>query len=413
MTRVFDVGVLDDGVPYMVMEYLDGENLSDLLGREGPLPVAVAVDFVLQASEAIGEAHRIGVVHRDLKPSNLFCIRRADGAPWIKVLDFGISKMSSAGGSAASMSMTRTATVIGTPLYMSPEQLESARSADARSDIWALGIILYELLCGHVPFMGETLPEVCVKISLHSPPAITTVRGDVPEALVDVILKCLAKNRDRRFQTVAELTAALEPFGLRNDRSAAGQWPAALLSPKSGATTTPRPSSAPRPPVQPESLSALGATGLTPRRPPLRRTLMIVIAGGILGVALGAQVVFRRHPPAPTAILPAVASSSLSAPVEDLRPLPAGVALDGAPSSSESPSGSGSETAASISAPKNPAVIRAQRRQLGTPPVPAQTAPNASTRDSPKPVAAPSASSPLAPLHPKGSNAYDERLSNR
>src|SRR5689334_6553526 len=146
VARVSDVGTLESGAPYMVMEYLDGGDLSAWLKERGALPVEQAVEFVLQASEAIAEAHALGIVHRDLKPSNLFVTRRRDGSMTVKVLDVGISKTTSI--DAAAMDMTATTAVMGSPLYMSPEQLQSSKDVDARSDIWSLGIILYELLAG-------------------------------------------------------------------------------------------------------------------------------------------------------------------------------------------------------------------------------------------------------------------------
>ncbi len=142
--RVLDVGQLDNGAPYMVMEYLDGTDLDGLLRQKGPLAYGEAVDFVLQACEALAEAHSLGIVHRDLKPANFFLTQRADGSPLVKVLDFGISKTLS----PIEESLTTTQAVLGTPAYMSPEQLRSSKHVDARSDIWSLGVVLYELCTG-------------------------------------------------------------------------------------------------------------------------------------------------------------------------------------------------------------------------------------------------------------------------
>ena len=163
VARVSDVGTLESGAPYLVMEYLDGSDLSALLRRDGPLPPRDAVEYVLQACEALAEAHAVGIVHRDLKPANLFLARHAGGAPRIKVLDFGISKLTARDPSMPpdDPSMTRTRAWLGSPLYMSPEQMRSARDVDTRTDIWALGVILYELLSGKPPFDGETFPELC------------------------------------------------------------------------------------------------------------------------------------------------------------------------------------------------------------------------------------------------------------
>lgn len=210
VAKVTDVGTLENGAPYMVMEYLDGTDLAGWLHKSGFLAVDQAMDFVLQASEAIAEAHSLGIVHRDLKPANLFVIRRPDGAMSVKVLDFGISKMP--GTSAASSDMTRTSAVMGSPLYMSPEQLHSAKDADTRSDIWSLGVILYELLTAELPFVADSLPGLVAQILSTSPTAVKEKRPDVPPGLDDVIRRCLEKDRAKRFQTIGEFAAALAPF---------------------------------------------------------------------------------------------------------------------------------------------------------------------------------------------------------
>jgi serine/threonine-protein kinase len=212
VARITDVGRLETGAPFMVMEYLEGTDLSGWLTRHGRLPIEQAVEFVLQACEAIAEAHALGIVHRDLKPANLFCIRRPDGALSIKVLDFGISKLTAPGQSGA-MAMTRTQAVMGSPLYMSPEQLESSKGVDARADVWALGIILYELITGQVPFQSDMLTELVIRIVANTPQPPRAMRPDTPPGLEAVILRCLEKDRERRFPNVAELARALVDFG--------------------------------------------------------------------------------------------------------------------------------------------------------------------------------------------------------
>jgi serine/threonine-protein kinase len=216
VARVIDVGLLETGAPYMVMEYLDGVDLATWLKERGPQPVEQAVEFILQACEAIAEAHALGIVHRDLKPANMFLIRRADGLTAVKVLDFGISKMS--GTHATSMQMTKTATVMGSPLYMCPEQMQSARAVDGRADIWALGVILHETLTGQLPFSGATLPEVCFKIATEPPAPLRQIRPDAPAQLEAAVMKCLEKDRERRFRNVAELAAAVVAFGPARSR---------------------------------------------------------------------------------------------------------------------------------------------------------------------------------------------------
>lgn len=207
VARVTDVGTLESGAPYMVMEYLDGVDLARYVENTGPLAVEEALEYVLQACEALAEAHSLGIVHRDLKPANLFRIQRADGTPSVKLLDFGISKISS-----PDASITRTSSMMGSPLYMAPEQMTSAKNVDARADIWALGIILYELLTGDVPFGGETIPELCAKILTEAPQPLRARRPDVTPELERVILRCLEKDRERRYGSVADLAQELRPF---------------------------------------------------------------------------------------------------------------------------------------------------------------------------------------------------------
>jgi serine/threonine-protein kinase len=219
VARVLDVGTLETGAPYMVMEYLDGQDLSTWVRRRGKLPVEQAVDFLIQACVAIAEAHGLGIVHRDIKPSNLFCVRGADGHWVIKVLDFGISKMTSFNASGAGIA-TRTSAIMGSPLYMSPEQMRSARDADARADIWALGIVLYELLTGSVPFTGETTAEIIVQIATQTPQPLRNHRPEIAEGLETVFRRCVAKDRERRYANVGELARALLPFAPRSSKGA-------------------------------------------------------------------------------------------------------------------------------------------------------------------------------------------------
>jgi serine/threonine-protein kinase len=211
VARVTDVGTMDNGSPYMVMEYLQGNDLSEFVHTHGALPIADAVEYVLQACEALAEAHALGIVHRDLKPANLFLTERADHSACVKVLDFGISKVTS--GRDSEMSMTRTATVMGSPLYMSPEQMASARDVDTRTDIWAIGAILHELLTGRVPFAADTMPQLCAKILQEEPPRLRDGRPDAPPGLDEVVRRCLQKDPSLRYPSVAELAAELLPFG--------------------------------------------------------------------------------------------------------------------------------------------------------------------------------------------------------
>ena len=214
VVRVFDAGEIR-GRPYLVLERLDGTDLGEVIAAEGPQQIARAVEFVLQACEALAEAHVAGIVHRDLKPANLFLCHRADGSPCIKVLDFGISKVGASGILSPSLGAQRTlpTTVMGSPLYMSPEQLVSAADVHHRADIWSLGAILHELLAGKPTFQADTMTAICARVLRDSPAPLTYERSDVPTALEGVVLRCLDKEPLRRFPNVAELARALVGFG--------------------------------------------------------------------------------------------------------------------------------------------------------------------------------------------------------
>jgi eukaryotic-like serine/threonine-protein kinase len=231
VVRVMDVGALDDGLPYMVMEHLSGTDLGHVLEVRRVLPAAEAVDYLLQAMEAVAEAHGVGIVHRDLKPSNLFLTVRPDGAPLVKVLDFGISKAMDE--SAQAQSLTSTATVLGSPLYMSPEQVRSTKNVDTRTDIWALGVILYELLAGAPPFEAETVTGLCAKIVADPPVSVRSRRPDLSSALASVIMRCLDKDVNRRFQSVADLAESLRPFASDEGKLAVDRVARIVSSPRS------------------------------------------------------------------------------------------------------------------------------------------------------------------------------------
>jgi serine/threonine protein kinase len=224
VSRVLDVGALDGGAPYMVMEYLEGTDLSDLLHKKGALPPHEACEYVLQACEAIAEAHGHNIVHRDLKPANLFLTKGQSGEPIVKVLDFGVSKVldlgieddTNPGGrprrDRVDSVVTKVTDLLGSPSYMAPEQIASARDADARSDIWSLGVILFRLISGKAPFHAPSLGELIQQI-MHGPiPNLRDARPDVPQGLEHVVARCLERDRNHRLGDAIDLARMLAPY---------------------------------------------------------------------------------------------------------------------------------------------------------------------------------------------------------
>lgn len=219
--RVFDIGRLPGGAPYIVMEYLVGQDLAQLAAA-APVPIGDAVRWVRQACGALAEAHAAGIIHRDLKPANLFLASGPGGEAVVKVLDFGISKVATSVAGDSAAGATATGTSVGSPLYMSPEQIRAHKNVDPRSDIWSLGVILYQLTTGHAPFRGPGLPALAVAIAVDSPPRPSTIRHDLPPKLERIILRCLAKSPDNRFASVTELGVALA--SLEQGQAARSSW---------------------------------------------------------------------------------------------------------------------------------------------------------------------------------------------
>ena len=292
VARVFDVGTLETGAPYMVMEFLEGGDLAAWLRQRGAMPVEQAVEFVLQACVAVAEAHSLGIVHRDLKPANLFCVRGADGRLFIKVIDFGISKLTTFNAPGAG-AMTKTSAIMGSPLYMSPEQMQSSRDVDARTDIWALGVVLYEFLSGRVPFTGNTMAEIIIQVATHSPASVRALRPDLPKGLEGVVHRCLEKDRGRRYRHIGELAVALLPYA---PRTAAADVEKIAGIVQARAFPAPVPSAPPpdahRAGEGTATATSLGRTTAGPRRSSGR---WLVLGGAVVvGVAAAGAVVARR-----------------------------------------------------------------------------------------------------------------------
>jgi serine/threonine protein kinase len=313
VARVHDVGTVEGGVPYIVMEYLEGEDLGQMIDSKGPCSVSEACEIVLQACEALAEVHSAGIVHRDLKPSNLFVTRRADGSPAAKLLDFGISKLSiGEDDGAMDPALTSTATIMGSPSYMSPEQLKSTKEVDARTDVWSLGAVLYEATTGKPAFRGENVPQVCALIASEDPPPPSGIRDNLPPELEEAILGCLEKDPDKRLP-LAALATALARFAPARAKATLDRILATLGAPP--VATVPPPSDANEAkearawrksvlPVLPLASQDKRATRLTTRQASVGRTVsswgkerarggrggtllfLLVVAGAVLGIGL-------------------------------------------------------------------------------------------------------------------------------
>ncbi len=218
VARVLDVGRLNNNAPYIIMEFLEGEDLYDYIRKYAPCSPALAIDIVLQACKAMAEAHSLGIIHRDLKPANLFMSQRPDGSQLVKVLDFGISKLLEESNGVCK---TKTSVALGSPAYMSPEQMRSAKHVDNRADIWSLGAILYQMLSKHLPFEAESPPEMFAKVLGDDPTPLQSVMPDIDPDLAAVVHMCLAKDRNDRFASVSQFAKAIAPFGDENAASLA------------------------------------------------------------------------------------------------------------------------------------------------------------------------------------------------
>jgi len=389
VARVYDVDQLADGTPYMVMEYLHGVDLDAELRQRVCLPVDEAVNYVLQACSAVAEAHSLGVIHRDLKPHNLFLV--GEGAQrQVKLLDFGISKISD----EAADSVTLTRSSLGTPLYMSPEQIRSSRTIDARSDIWSLGVILYELITGRPPFEGEGPTAVIAAITADALVPPNELSPQIPQTLSDAIVRALQKDASQRFQSVQEFAEAIMPYG------PIGAWSEPLVG---SSPSNPRISIPDAITVRADAATILAdssgsnvpiALTPTPRNeetPRSRRLLLVAFGVVAVAAALGGFLLSRS-----TSSTAEVAAPSVAASVEEVEarvatkkpevaPAPqpevaVAPAVSAVPSSSASPS---------ATAKPRPRVVRRP------PPPPKPTASAAKTEKPPAPPPPPAEN----PLH--------------
>jgi eukaryotic-like serine/threonine-protein kinase len=387
VVRVTDVDVTGSGLPYMVMEFLEGRDLDAELQARRQLPVAESVDIVVQACSGMLEAHAMGIIHRDLKPANLFLARERDGAAAarvVKILDFGISKML-----GESSRLTGAGAVMGTVLYMSPEQVRAEPNLDVRADVWSLGVILFELLAGRPPFEGSS-PQIAVKIVSTDAPDLRTFAPNVPEGLALTVRRMLDRDRERRFATLLEVVEALAPFTAPGSLGAAiagtlhagrsgSRGKTALLSSKRTLPMANAPASARSlvPNARITGPQAPAATALLPA-PPLeapepqarsRALLVIAIMLGLLaaaGAVLAIVALARRQaapPPVPSAtasVVPEPPAVTTSAAPVALPPAPAtGTVRPPAPTATSTgkKDGGASRSAPTSSAGDNPSHI--------------------------------------------------------
>jgi len=337
VAKVLDVGTLESGAPFMVMEYLEGANLADVLAAGGRLDAPTACDYVLQACEAVAEAHSLGIVHRDLKPENLYLTTRVGGAGFVKVLDFGVSKTTAIAGS-----LTTTRAVVGSPMYMAPEQMRSSRVADPRSDVWALGIVLYELLTERCPFDAESLPELCLKISRDPHRPLAELRPGLPPELLAIVERCLQKDPARRFANAAELASALEPLAPAQASADASSARRAIQS--LGETM---------------AESAFAPTEPPPAPPRRRRVVSLAVVAGFTAIIAG--VLFATRPaPGPARLALAAVDAVRSASSFAQEPDPTPETLAPLPAAPVAPAASG-PTPASAAPPRTMMMLRPTR----------------------------------------------------
>jgi eukaryotic-like serine/threonine-protein kinase len=320
---VIDFGTASDGIPYLVMEFLVGEDLASLLRRDGPLSVVRAVNLIIQACRGLDAAHTAGIIHRDLKPENLFVCRRGDGTDLVKILDFGIAKLSQAGVLGPMTPVTRSGATMGTPFTMPPEQARGAKVIDHRADIYSLGVILFEALSGTRPHPGESYNEIMYHILTKPPVPIESQRPGLHADLVDLIHRAIAFEPQDRPGSAAEFARALAAHAGRQVTPIRSQFDLQVTRGSDPPPDARAPTEAAR--VSPE------VARTPPRRMGKGQRWMAV---GVVGLAaVGAAAWLLRSPgrpsfdgdekaimPAPSTVVPAVAADTQ---VIDARPTPA------------------------------------------------------------------------------------------
>jgi eukaryotic-like serine/threonine-protein kinase len=399
VARVIDVGTLETGAPYMVMEYLEGGDLSQVLQSRGPLGTEEAIEYVLQACEAIAHAHVLGIVHRDLKPANLFLIRRPDGTNAVKVLDFGISKVMPGKGSSSDNAMTRTRTVMGSPLYMSPEQMTSTRDVDGRTDIWALGVILYELLAGQPPFSADTMPQLCGLILSGPTPSIRVSKPNISPGLDAVLRRSLEKDPARRYPNIAEFAGALAEFAPKRARVSIDRVSRVIQAASMTSSGVVVGGAAPAGQFQTGDSWAETKEGLPARSS--RKGLWIALGAMAIVVVL-AIVIARRQP------------ARFEATVEQPNPSPAAAPLAAPPPSDPMPAPAPSATlAAPLAQPADPgpsAPSPVPHDAVPPPVKPGQQRPAAKRPSAPSAHTGAAVAPPPAPTKPASpSDLFDDR----
>jgi serine/threonine-protein kinase len=314
VAHVFDVGSLPDVGPFIVMEHLEGKDLANVLAERGKLPIKVAVDYVMQTCEALACAHAGGIVHRDIKPENLFLTQQAGSVECIKVLDFGISKsalgVETAGGGRRP---AKTMLPMGTPGYMSPEQIRACGAVDARTDIWALGCVLYELLTGATAFDAPTQMQLSAVILERHVRPLRKLLPDAPPELEAIINKCLEKDVDARYHDVAELARALYPFGQRRSRLSAERCAQVLHATQGAAlvefNSVAPPASLPARIDTPKPVSTGSPAALSLAEPPpfakKSRAVPIMLTGVVLAALAAIGFHFSQLPQGGAAAAPA------------------------------------------------------------------------------------------------------------